>query len=96
MSIVEPISAHRPVGRALKPRALFALLLTAAALCGCARYDMTLTNGGQVTNVRKPELDKQGGYWSYVTASGQKIKIPASRVVTIVPHGDKDQMLTHP
>jgi hypothetical protein len=96
MSIIERIAARKPAGRALNPRAIFALLLTAAALCGCARYDMTLTNGGTVTNVRRPKLDKEGGCWIYVTASGQKIKIPASRVVTIVPHGDKDQMLTNP
>jgi len=32
MSTIEHISAHRPVRRALSPRTIFALLLTAAAL----------------------------------------------------------------
>ena len=63
MSTIERISAAKPVRRALNPRAFFALLLAAAALCGCARrYDMTLTNGGRVTNVRKPIRSKEGGY----------------------------------
>lgn len=96
MNIIERISAVWLVRPALKPRALFALLLTAATLCGCARYDMTLTNGGRVTNVRKPTYNKQGGYYSYVTAGGQTNIVPASRVVSVVPHGDKDQNFKQP
>ena len=90
MSIIERISGHRPVRRALIPRAIFASLLTAAALCGCVRYDMTLTNGGAVTNVRKPILDKQGASWIYISHDGKTNSISASRVVKIVPHGEKD------
>jgi len=91
MSTIEHISAPRPVRRALSPRTIFALLLTAAAFCGCVRrYDVTLTNGGRMTNVRKPTRSKEGGVYTVTTSSGQTITIPASRVVNIVPHGDKN------
>ena len=89
MSTIDRISAPRPLRRALRPRTIFALLLAAAALGGCARYDMTLTNGGRVTNVRKPTRSKDGSYWSYVTASGTTNTVPAGRVISIVRHGDK-------
>ena len=91
MSTIERISAPKPVRRALNPRVMFTLLLAAAALCGCARrYDMTLTNGGKVTNVRKPIRSKEGGSYICTTANGQQLVIPADRVLSIVPHGDKD------
>ena len=86
MSIMKRISAPRPARRAFNPRSLFVLLLAAAALCGCARYDMTLTNGGKVTNVRKPKFNKDGGYWSYIAANGVTNIIPAGRVVSVGPH----------
>ena len=89
MSTIEPISAPRPARRALRPRTFFALLLTAAALCGCARYDIALTNGGGVINVRKPTMSKDGSYWSYITAKGTTNTIPASRVINVVRHGEK-------
>jgi len=90
MSIIERISARGTVRPALNPRTLFALLLTAAALCGCARrYDITLTNGGRMENVRKPVRSKEGGDWTCTTASGQKLTISSSRVLSIVPHGEK-------
>jgi len=90
MSIIERISVQRPARRALNPRTLFVLLLAAAVLCGCARYDITLTNGGSVTNVRKPKLDKQRGSWTYVTSDGKTNIISASRVINVVPHGEKN------
>ena len=91
MSTIERISAPKPVRRALNPRALFALLLAAANLCGCARrYDMTLTNGGRVTNVRKPIRSKEGGNFTFIAADGKQHVISADRVLSIVPHGDKD------
>ena len=91
MSTIERISDPGRVRRALNPRAIFALFLTAAALCGCARrYDVTLTNGGRMSNVRKPVLSQEGGYYTCTAANGQKISIPANRVLSVVPHGDKD------
>ncbi len=92
MSTIKRISAPRPARRPLGPRTLFALLLTAAALCACARYDMTLTNGGSVTNVPKPTRSKDGSYWSFVTAGGKTNVIPASRVLNVYRHGDTNWM----
>jgi hypothetical protein len=89
MNIIERMAAPRPVRRALARPIIFALLLAASAFCGCVHYDMTLTNGGRVTNVRKPTYNAEGGYWTYVTADGKHITLPASRVVSVVPHGDK-------
>jgi hypothetical protein len=89
MIFIERIAARRPGWRGLHRPIIFALLLAATALCGCVHYDMTLTNGGRVTNVRKPTYNAEGGYWTYVTADGKHITLPASRVVSVVPHGDK-------
>ena len=50
--------------------------------------DMTLTNDGRMTNVRKPVRSKDGAYYTIKTADGKTYTIPASRVVSIVPHGD--------
>jgi hypothetical protein len=88
MSIIEIISSARPVRPTLRPRTFLALLLAAATLCGCVRYDMTLTNDGRMTNVRKPVRSKDGTYYTIKTADGKTFTIPASRVVSIVPHGD--------
>lgn len=91
MSTIERNSAPKPARRAFNLRALFALLLAAAALCGCARrYDMTLTNGGRVINVRKPVRSKEGGNFTVTTADGKRLVISSDRVLSIVPHGDKD------
>jgi len=93
MSIIERISAPRHVRRALHPPTLFALLLAAAVLCGCARrYDITLVNSQTVTNVRIPNLNKQSPYFTYITAGGHTFTIPASRVSYISPHGDTNWM----
>ena len=89
MSTIERISAPGPVRRGLNPRTLFAVLLTAAALCGCVRYDVTLTNGGSMTNVRKPIRSKDGAYYTCTAADGSKLTISSDRVRSIVPHGDK-------
>jgi hypothetical protein len=96
MSIIERISARSPVRSALIPPTLFALLLSAAALCGCARhYDIIMTNNRTVTNVRIPDLDKHLGYYTYVTAGGHKFQVPASSVSYIGPHGDTNWMFNN-
>jgi hypothetical protein len=65
----------------------FLLLLAVTTLCGCMRrYDVILTNGRELTNVRKPALNKEGGYFYYINAHGQTNTIPATRVVEIRPH----------
>jgi hypothetical protein len=87
MSIHELISAVKPVCGILRAGKFFVLLLAAAALCGCARrYDVTLTNGQHLTNIRKPVRDKSGGFFYYVDGRGNKVIIPATRVVEIDPH----------
>ena len=96
MSIIQRISGGGPARRAFQPRVFFVLLLAAAALCGCVRYDMTLTNGERITNVRKPEYNPKGGYWTYTSPSGKKYTISASRVVNVVPHGDTNGMFNSP
>ena len=80
--------APATVRRSFPLRTVFALLLTAATLCGCVRYDMTLTDGGKMTNIRKPKYYPQNGYYICTLASGKTITIPASHVVSVVPHGD--------
>jgi hypothetical protein len=47
---------------------------------------MTLTNGGKVTNIRKPKISKDHSYWSYVTDKGTTNIIPAGRVISVSPH----------
>jgi len=87
MSTHERISAAKSARRALTPGNLLVLLLAAGVLCGCARrYDITLTNGQQLTNVRKPKLNKAGGYYYFVDGRGRTNVISASRVVEIDPH----------
>jgi len=94
MSIIECISACGPIRRVPPARTLFALLLAAAALCGCARhYDILLINSRQpITNVRIPDLDKNLGYYTYITAGGHRFTIPAGQVTYICPHGDTNWM----
>jgi hypothetical protein len=93
MSIIERISARSPIRRAPGARTLLALLLAAAALCGCARhYDIILTNSQTVTNVRIPNVTKGGPTYTYITAGGHQFTIPAGRVAYICPHGDTNWM----
>ena len=87
MSTDERISAAKTARRALKPGNFLVLLLAAGVICGCARrYDITLTNGQQLTNVRKPKLNKAEGYYYYVDGRGRTNVISAARVVEIDPH----------
>ena len=87
MSTDDRIFAAKTIRRALKPGNLLVLLLAAGVLCGCARrYDITLPNGQQLTNVRKPKLNKAGGYYYYVDGRGRTNLISAARVVEIDPH----------
>jgi hypothetical protein len=65
-------------------------LFSAALLSGCAyRYDMTLTNGGRVTNVTKPVLDRDTGVFTYKDVAGNVHHLNAGRVVDIAPHSDQ-------
>ena len=75
------LPAHEPCMK----RTIFSALL-ALLLCGCAHYDMTLTNGVRILNVHKPVLNKGRGLYEYVDAAGKKHYITASRVVEIAPH----------
>ncbi len=92
MSTIERISARGTVRRGLSPRLWFSLLLAASVLCGCVRYDMTLTNGAKVTNVPKPKRSQDGTYYTIKMNNGTTYTIPASRVVNIAPHGDTNWM----
>lgn|GEM_PF-2200168 len=87
MNTQEPNAAARRVGRALPARTILALLLAAGVVAGCARrYDMILTNGGQLIDVRKPTRDPSGGFYSYVDGRGKTNFISVARVVEIHPH----------
>ena len=66
--------------------------LLAAALCGCVRYDVTETNGIKLINVKKPARSEDGSFYTVDLGNGQNVKIPASRVVYIVPHGDTNMV----
>jgi hypothetical protein len=97
MNIIQRFSIPRSMRRALNPPTLLALLLAAAALCGCARrYDLVLTNEGRITNVRDLKRSPDGGSYSFVMADGTTHKIPASRVRYTYPHGDKPANIIAP
>jgi len=70
------------------------LLLGAALISGCARYDMQLTNGMRVENIHKPVINKAGGVVEYTDAKGRKTTISMARVVEIEPH--QKQKFTSP
>jgi len=73
-------------------RGLLLPLLAAVLLSGCAhRYDIMLTNGGRVTNVTKPVLDRETGVFTYNDVAGNEHKISAGRVVDIGPHSKKNE-----
>jgi hypothetical protein len=66
------------------------LLLGTVFLAGCMHnYDLTLVNGGKITHVSKPKLDKKNGVYTFRDVRGKKQSINASRVVEIAPHSDK-------
>jgi hypothetical protein len=72
-------------------RGLVFPLLAAVLLSGCAhRYDIILTNGGKVTNVTKPVLDRGIGVFTYKDVAGNEHEISAGRVVDIGPHSKKN------
>ena len=82
------MTTQRNAVRRFGSRALLVLLLAVTALCGCARYDVVMTNGRGMTNVKKPIRSKDGTYYTVKLPSGKEEIIPAGRVVSIVPHGD--------
>ena len=60
------------------------LLLSVAALSGCARqYVMRLSNGTRVTTASKPKL--KNGYYTFKDAAGNPNKISQNRVLEIEP-----------
>jgi hypothetical protein len=75
---------------------IFALLLAAATLCGCVRYDMTLTNGQRVSNIRKPARSKDGTTYTFVSADGKTFTVPARRVISIAPHQETKGEFSNP
>jgi hypothetical protein len=66
---------------------LFGLFVLALLVIGCkSNYDVTLTSGARYTGVSKPKLDKQGGMFTFKSASGRVFTVPETRVRTIEPH----------
>jgi len=66
--------------------------LAASLLAGCAQhYDMMLTNGMRITNVRKPVLDRDNSVYVYKDVAGNVRYVNAGRVIEIKPHSDKDE-----
>jgi hypothetical protein len=80
-----------PAPRPLTPmKRLIVLLLGAGLFCGCAHhYDMTLTNGMRIINVRKAAVNKATGQVDYTDVAGHKRHISLARVVLIEPHNSK-------
>ncbi|HWD18775.1 MAG TPA: YgdI/YgdR family lipoprotein [Verrucomicrobiae bacterium] len=72
-------------------KSTISILLGATLLAGCARYDMTLTNGVHLTNISKPKLDEANEIYVYKDVAGNKRFIHAGRVVEIVPHSSKSE-----
>ena len=65
------------------------LLLVTVCLTGCMHnYDLTLVNGGRITRVSKPKLNKESGLYTFTDMNGKKKSVSASRVVEIAPHSD--------
>ena len=67
----------------------FLVLLAAVLLAGCVRYDVTLSNGTKLTNVRKPVLDQQTDQYLVKNANGKTMHIPSGRVREIAPHEEQ-------
>jgi hypothetical protein len=87
MKAHESISTDGSARRSSSTRYVLALLLAAATLAGCVRrYDIMLTNGGELTNVRKPTRDETNGYYTYLNSKGQTNIISIGRVIEIHPH----------
>jgi hypothetical protein len=83
--------ADQLILRMIPMKRIASILLGASLLAGCAqRYDMILTNGVRLTNVRKPVLDKENSVYVYKDGSGNPRYINAGRVVEIKPHSSKD------
>jgi hypothetical protein len=63
------------------------ILVATLLLAGCAQhYDMVLTNGVRVTNVTKPTLNEDSGYYTYKDVVGQVRHVSQARVLEIKPH----------
>jgi hypothetical protein len=68
---------------------ILALLFAITVLTGCkTSYDVTLSDGKKITGVSKPVLDETKGQYQFKTADGQGVKVPASRIRLIEPHGE--------
>jgi|GEM_PF-1212016 len=65
---------------------LIVLFLAAACLVGCARYDVSLSNGTRLNNVHKPVLDKNTGIYTIKMLNGDKIRVPEYKIREIQPH----------
>lgn len=61
---------------------MFAWLVLAVALsaAGCARYDVTLTNGSVITAKSKPKLDPTNNCYRFKDASEKEILVPSVRI----------------
>ncbi len=60
------------------------LLLSLAALTGCARqYVIKLSNGMKVTTASKPKL--KNGYYAFKDAAGNQNRVSQNRVLEIEP-----------
>ncbi len=72
---------------------VFLCLLGTALLTGCMHnYDLTLVNGGKITHVSKPKLDKKTGVYTFTDVKGEKRTINAARVVEIAPHAEPKEV----
>jgi Bacterial protein of unknown function (DUF903) len=73
----------------VKMKNVLLLLLGTVCLTGCMHnYDLALVNGGRITRVSKPKLNKETGLYTFTDINGEKKSVSASRVVEIAPHSD--------
>jgi hypothetical protein len=61
---------------------MFGCLALAVALsaAGCARYNVTLTNGSVITAKSKPKLDPTNNCYRFKDASDKEILVPSVRI----------------
>ena len=82
-TLISPVFVRvRMSAKRIKVNLALTLLVSLAALCGCAhRYLMKLSNGDHIISVSKPKLE--GTNYHFRDDLGQECVIPRSRVVNI-------------
>ena len=84
ISVLNPVRAVGVSSSFSMNRLALFLLISLAALTGCARqYVMKLGNGTRITTASKPKL--KNGYYTFRDAAGNPNKVSQNRVLEIEP-----------